>query len=85
MLDVFPVAFLPRDHALAVAIMSYNGHMNVGLLGDYDAMPDIDVVADGIEAALAELVERARRERGEAAGPAGNGRAGASRRARTSA
>ena len=85
MLDVFPVAFLPRDHALAVAIMSYNGHMNFGLLGDYDAMPDIDVVADGIEAALAELVERARRERGEDAGAAANGRAGSSRRARTSA
>jgi WS/DGAT/MGAT family acyltransferase len=85
MLDVFPVAFLPRDHALAVAIMSYNGHMNFGLLGDYDAMPDIDVVADGIEAALGELVERARRERGEEAGAAGNGRAGSSRQARASA
>ena len=23
--DVFPVAFLPKDHALAIAIMSYNG------------------------------------------------------------
>jgi diacylglycerol O-acyltransferase / wax synthase len=85
MLDVFPVAFLPRDHALAVAIMSYNGHMNFGLLGDYDAMPDIDVVADGIEAALGELVERARRERGEESGAAGNGRAGSSRQARASA
>ena len=42
MLDVFPVAFLPKDHALAVAIMSYNGRMNFGLLGDYDALPDID-------------------------------------------
>src|SRR3954471_23177645 len=25
LLEVFPVAFLPRDHALAIAIMSYNG------------------------------------------------------------
>ena len=40
--DVFPVAFLPKDHALAIAIMSYNGQMNFGLLGDYDALPDID-------------------------------------------
>ena len=38
---VFPVAFLPKDHALAIAIMSYNGQMNFGLLGDYDALPDI--------------------------------------------
>ena len=60
--DVFPVAFLPRNHALAVAIMSYNGKMNFGLLGDYDAMPDIDVVADGIELTLAEMLALARKE-----------------------
>ena len=27
--DLFPVAFLPEDHALAVAIMSYNGSVDV--------------------------------------------------------
>jgi diacylglycerol O-acyltransferase / wax synthase len=60
--DVFPVAFLPENHALAVAIMSYNGKINFGLLGDYDALPDIGLVADGIEASLEELVSLARRE-----------------------
>jgi diacylglycerol O-acyltransferase len=65
MLDVFPVAFLPKNHALAIAIMSYNGHMNFGLLGDYDALPDIERIADGVEAALAELVALARKEIGE--------------------
>jgi diacylglycerol O-acyltransferase len=59
--DVFPVAFLPKGHALAIAIMSYNGQMNFGLLGDYDALPDIDRIADGIEASLAELLALARR------------------------
>jgi WS/DGAT/MGAT family acyltransferase len=54
--DVFPVAFLPENHALAVAIMSYNGKINFGLLGDYDALPDIGRIADGIETSLAELV-----------------------------
>jgi diacylglycerol O-acyltransferase len=64
LLDVFPIAFLPKDHALAIAIMSYNGRMNFGLLGDYDALPDIDVIADGIRASLAELLTLARgRER----------------------
>ncbi|MEN3284428.1 MAG: diacylglycerol O-acyltransferase / wax synthase, partial [Solirubrobacteraceae bacterium] len=70
LLDVFPVAFLPKNHALAIAIMSYNGRMNFGLLGDYDALPDIDVIGEGIRASLAELVTLARgraRER-EAAG-----------------
>jgi len=57
---VFPIAFLPKDHALAIAIMSYNGQMNFGLLGDYDALPDIGVVAEGIEAALEELMALAR-------------------------
>jgi diacylglycerol O-acyltransferase / wax synthase len=58
--DLFPVAFLPEDHALAVAIMSYDGNLDYGLLGDYDAMPDIDVVADGIKRSLASLLAAAR-------------------------
>jgi len=61
--DLFPVAFLPENHALAIAIMSYNGGLDYGLLGDYDAMPDIDVVADGIEGALSELLAAARGRR----------------------
>src|SRR4051812_2635106 len=68
--DVFPVAFLPENHALAVAIMSYNGKINFGLLGDYDALPDIGRIADGIEASLAELVAlAARRVRERVDGP----------------
>src|SRR5262249_9787362 len=57
-----PVAFLPEDHALAIAIMSYNGGIDFGLLGDFDALGDIDVVADGIAASLAELLAVARGE-----------------------
>ena len=81
--DLFPIAFLPENHALAIAIMSYNGDIDYGLLGDYDALPDIDVIAEGIDASLQELLEAARGEaetgrRGRAArrgSPAGrNGR-----------
>jgi diacylglycerol O-acyltransferase len=64
--DVFPVAFLPKGHSLAIAIMSYNGQMNFGLLGDYDALPDLDRIGDGIEASLAELLALARRRRAPA-------------------
>jgi hypothetical protein len=73
LLDVFPVAFLPRDHALAIAIMSYNGRMNFGLLADYDALPDLDVIGEGIEASLAELLALARRRArtGDERAPAG--------------
>jgi diacylglycerol O-acyltransferase / wax synthase len=57
--DVFPVGFLPPNQALFVAIMSYNGGVNFGLLADYDSMDDIDVIVDGIERAIAELMEAA--------------------------
>jgi WS/DGAT/MGAT family acyltransferase len=63
--DVFPVAFLPENHALAVAIMSYNGGVGYGLLADYDAMADVDVIAEGIEASTAELLREAERSEGE--------------------
>jgi WS/DGAT/MGAT family acyltransferase len=69
LLDVFPVAFLPQRHALAVAIMSYNGAINFGLLGDLDALPDIDLVAESIASELATLVALAN-ERLAAATPA---------------
>jgi diacylglycerol O-acyltransferase / wax synthase len=71
--ELFPVAFLPENHALAVAIMSYHGGLDYGLLGDYDAMPDIDVVADGIEASLAELLAAARGRRPRSGAPTGTG------------
>jgi diacylglycerol O-acyltransferase len=57
--DVFPVAFLPENHALAIAIMSYNGGIDFGLLGDYDAMEDIDTIATGISESLADLLSAA--------------------------
>jgi hypothetical protein len=57
--DLFPVAFLPKDHGLAVAIMSYNGGIDFGLLGDYDAMPDLDDFAGYVNDSLRELVAAA--------------------------
>jgi acyltransferase, WS/DGAT/MGAT len=53
--EVFPVAFLPENHALAVAIMSYNGRICFGLLADYDSMEDVDEFARGLTESLAEL------------------------------
>jgi diacylglycerol O-acyltransferase / wax synthase len=67
--EAFPVAFLPSRHALAIAIVSYNGAVGFGLLADLDAMPDLDVVADGVQRHLAELVRRARQRDGAAATP----------------
>jgi diacylglycerol O-acyltransferase / wax synthase len=77
--DLFPVAFLPKNHALAVAIMSYDGGMDFGLLGDYDAMPDLERLGEMLSESLAELLEAA----AASGGPASNGKT-ASSRARTS-
>ena len=79
--DLFPVAFLPKRHALAVAIMSYDGGMDFGLLGDYDAMPDLEQLGDMFVASLDELLAAAAAEAGEVIA---NGSARLSNRARTS-
>jgi WS/DGAT/MGAT family acyltransferase len=79
--DLFPIAFLPKRHALAVAIMSYDGGMDFGLLGDYDAMPDLEHVGELLGASLAELLDAAQEQTGA---PGANGRSRASTRARTS-
>jgi WS/DGAT/MGAT family acyltransferase len=79
--DLFPVAFLPKRHALAVAIMSYDGGMDFGLLGDYDAMPDLERLGEMLDESLAELLAAADVATGK---PETNGRSGASSRARTS-
>jgi diacylglycerol O-acyltransferase len=57
--QIIPVAFLPENHALAIAIMSYNGSLDFGLLGDYDAVPDLELVAAAIEETTDELLEAA--------------------------
>ncbi len=59
--EIVPIAFLPENHALAIAIMSYNGKVDFGLLGDYDAMPDLEEFGDMLEDALAELLKEARK------------------------
>jgi diacylglycerol O-acyltransferase len=57
---LIPVAFLPENHALAIAIMSYNGGVDFGLLADYDAMPDLEFVTEAIRDSLDELLETAK-------------------------
>ena len=57
--DIFPVGFLPPNQALFIAIMSYNGSINFGLLADYDSMEDVEGIATGVEGAIAELLEAA--------------------------
>jgi WS/DGAT/MGAT family acyltransferase len=54
--SIFPMVPLARRQALCVGIMSYNGQVNFGLVGDYDAMADLDSFALDLEAATEETV-----------------------------
>ncbi len=69
MLDIFPVPFLARDHALAIAAFSYDGRVDFGLLGDHEVLHDLEGVGDGLRDALRELVAVAREQRGVTSAP----------------
>ena len=76
--ETFPMVPLAPNQALGVAIMSYNGQIFFGLVGDYDVMHDLDELATDFEASLAELAEAAGVEPSApperpAQTPAGNG------------
>jgi WS/DGAT/MGAT family acyltransferase len=52
---IYPLVPLVDNAALGIAIMSYDGRIDFGLLADYDALPDLDDVAAALEGAVAEL------------------------------
>ena len=56
---IFPMVPLARRQGVCFGIMSYNGQVNFGLVGDFDALPDLEVLAGDLEASLAELAELA--------------------------
>jgi WS/DGAT/MGAT family acyltransferase len=59
MIDPFPMVPLVRGQGLGIALMSYNGRLDFGLVGDYDLLWDIDELAEDLRAALGELAEAA--------------------------
>jgi len=59
MIDVFPMVPLAPGQALGVAIMSYNGKVNFGLVGDFDVMYDLDEVTGDFTDSLAALAKAA--------------------------
>jgi diacylglycerol O-acyltransferase len=67
LLRIYPKVPLVENAALGIAIMSYDGRIDFGLLSDYDALPDLDDVAAALDGAIAELaaaaVPRRRRSR----------------------
>ncbi len=57
LLDNFPMVPLALNQALCVGLMSYNGSVAFGLVGDYDAVPDLDDFASDLDASIHELAD----------------------------
>jgi diacylglycerol O-acyltransferase / wax synthase len=51
----YPMVPVTLNTALGIAIMSYDGRLDFGLLGDYDAMPDLHELAGDLRGAIDEL------------------------------
>jgi len=57
--EIHPVGFLAHRHALAIAILSYNGQVSFGVLYDPEALPDAGRIAACLPLAVAELLAAA--------------------------
>jgi len=57
MIEAFPMVPLAAGQGLGVALLSYHGKINFGLVGDFDLMWDLDALADDVRFSLAELAE----------------------------
>ena len=76
MLECFPYVPIAGHVRVGVAIFSYDGGLTFGVTGDYDQAPDIDVLCEGIEHSMRELLAAAERagrtERVETPGHSGD-------------
>jgi diacylglycerol O-acyltransferase len=59
MLETFPMVPLAKNQALGVALLSYNGSINFGLVGDFDLLWDLDALANDVRDSLEELAAAA--------------------------
>ncbi|MEA2366242.1 MAG: diacylglycerol O-acyltransferase / wax synthase [Thermoleophilaceae bacterium] len=59
LVDPFPMVPLAKNQALGVALLSYAGRINFGLVGDYDLMWDLDEFAEDVYESLSELAAEA--------------------------
>jgi WS/DGAT/MGAT family acyltransferase len=54
--ELFPYIPIGSEIRITIGIASYAGRLTIGVTGDYDAVPDLQVLCDGIESAIEELV-----------------------------
>jgi WS/DGAT/MGAT family acyltransferase len=56
---IYPMVPLARNQALGIALMSYAGQLDFGLNGDFDAMEDLDLLAEDLRESIGELTAAA--------------------------
>jgi diacylglycerol O-acyltransferase / wax synthase len=56
---LYPVVPLAQRQAIGIAVMSYDGHLGFGLLGDYDALPELESIALDLRWAISALARAA--------------------------
>jgi WS/DGAT/MGAT family acyltransferase len=57
LLDIVPLVPIGNNMNLVVGIVSYNGRIDIGLVGDFDALPDLELLGDLFGEALAEMAD----------------------------
>ena len=68
LMEIIPYVPIATSLRTGVSIFTYCGQMTFGITADYATNPDVDILARGIEAGIAELAEEVRRRRpGDAA------------------
>jgi hypothetical protein len=55
LLEAFPVVQVAGNVPLSVAALSYDSQLNIGVQSDPDALPEVEVFADGLRRSLEEL------------------------------
>jgi WS/DGAT/MGAT family acyltransferase len=58
-LEIIPYVPIATTLRTGISIFTYSGNVTFGITGDFAANPDLDVLADGIEQGMAELLKAA--------------------------
>ena len=60
MVEVYPYTSIVAPARVGVAVFSYRRQLTFGLTGDWDAVPELDILAGGIQDSIPELVAAVR-------------------------
>jgi diacylglycerol O-acyltransferase len=65
--EIHPLVPLAAEHALGVAVVSYDENVFFGVIADRDAVPDLDVLVRAMDGSVEQLLTEARAERAQSA------------------